>query len=1455
LEDQIICDNANTNNIQFIGNVNGTIYQWTNTNTTIGLSVNGVGDIGSFKGINSTNNTISGTILVTPMFTNAGITCTGTARSMVISVIPKPTVNPISDQEHCTGGVTNPVLFSGNVNGTIYTWTNSETSIGLAALGINNIPSFTTINTGTVPVISTIEVIPSYTSLGLTCIGSSKKFNYTIQPLPFIGDMSRSICSATELSVSPVNGGVNSDIVPPNTRYIWSVSSNSNVTGQYNATTPQSNFSQTLTNLTNSVQQLIYTITPISGNTIICTGQSFTLTVTIQPKASIPDQQVSICSEKGFVLTPTSFSGTTIIPEGTTYNWLMPSMSSGITGGIIGTNQNSVFGTFVNSTNIEQAAAYLVRPISGACEGASFKVNVEIKPLPRLSSVKQASAICTKSPFNYSASSTVANTSFTWIRQTVLGINNLPSSGNTNNISEILYNITDEIIRVPYIYTLTARGCSVIDTIYVDVLPNTPAVFAANNNKINCQPFFYQTFSTPAEYASVKWYYTDSTGRVLANINGYNSSYEFTNPGTYKVSMIGYHPNGCPDTLQKSVLITPSVRVSFTPNDSIYCGPIQKLRFINTSTYNGAGSVIYKWFVNDTLLSNDSNEFIYTFKTNSADTGAVKYMVRLEATTTVNNCVQVFSQPIILLPPRALFTASSIITCAPKSIVFTNNSKYVKSYEWYINDSLFSIASQPASLILKQPNKIYSVKLVADAGNGCSKDSLIQIIKTLPNPNSSINLSSNESCGNSELVVSASMDSSIATHKWIWTTNSLSAPSPTIYINNNIARFYFPINNTQSSIQYRIAIIDSSVVGCVDSSIAVYNLHPKPNAFFDIEKIEACSPWLLKPLNNSSLGNNDLDITGVVGWKVWRRGLLQSFGTGNLAFSSSIWNPSFLLTNTGTIDSLYDIQLIVNNRFACSDTIIKSVIVHPSPIADLLVGILQDDAPFRINKQNNLRAVHYPGINASYLWRIINPVTKAVLSTSVGLTPANYTISQMGDSILVEMIALSSFGCTADTARVLMKTNRLFTADFDRSDSIDCKLGSPITFKDISISKGTTIIEQFWDFGDGTTGSGSQVIHSYTKPGIYWVSLYVKDANGIISDKKVKRVVVFGPAIPNFLNTNACKDLVTSFTNNSILGFGSTKFELIKWDFGDGNISNLENPTHIYQNPGKYSVTLTVRGDSSCVSNAITKLITVYGPPNSNFTYTNNCINVPTFFKNTTNPSLADDGYDIVDWDFGDGERSSEKEPQHVYKISGTYKIQLITASKSCPSNRDTIVKQIKINLPREPIEYPLLKTVKNRQIILNAQSGGVSYLWTPATGLSNRLVKNPTAFYKEQDPAKINYVITISDSSGCSVDDRQEVWIFNKSDVYVPTAFSPNADGVNDLLLPFYINIKSLIYLRIYDRWGKLIFQTTDLKKGWDGLVNGKQAPLQTYAWVIDCVDADGKKIFKKGMVTLIRD
>jgi gliding motility-associated-like protein len=146
--------------------------------------------------------------------------------------------------------------------------------------------------------------------------------------------------------------------------------------------------------------------------------------------------------------------------------------------------------------------------------------------------------------------------------------------------------------------------------------------------------------------------------------------------------------------------------------------------------------------------------------------------------------------------------------------------------------------------------------------------------------------------------------------------------------------------------------------------------------------------------------------------------------------------------------------------------------------------------------------------------------------------------------------------------------------------------------------------------------------------------------------------------------------------------------------------------------------------------------------------------------------------------------------------------------------------------------------------------SGFTQYTWTPSTGLSNPFIKNPIAVLDNTT----RFQVQASTPEGCIGIDDIVVTVFKQGDIFVPTAFTPNNDQLNDYAVAIPAGILSFRYFRIYNRWGALVFSTTDYRKGWDGNVNGKPEGSATYAWVAEAVDYKGKVIRKKGLVTLIR-
>lgn len=209
--------------------------------------------------------------------------------------------------------------------------------------------------------------------------------------------------------------------------------------------------------------------------------------------------------------------------------------------------------------------------------------------------------------------------------------------------------------------------------------------------------------------------------------------------------------------------------------------------------------------------------------------------------------------------------------------------------------------------------------------------------------------------------------------------------------------------------------------------------------------------------------------------------------------------------------------------------------------------------------------------------------------------------------------------------------------------------------------------------------------------------------------------------------------------------------------------------------------------------------------------------------------------------------------PVSTPTISTTYRVDVQDAI-GCNSLRSDTVK-VKVSQPLHVFTIPFdTVAYPGQQIQLIANSIGVTYNWSPATGLNNPFIQNPVATASNIIGSETLYKVVSTTADGCKGEGFVTIRISKGPDIYMPTAFTPNGDGLNEYFTPIPVGIKSYNYFKIFNRWGQLIFSTTRQNEGWDGLIMGKEQPTGVYVWMIEGVALDNRKIAKKGSVTLIR-
>jgi len=323
-----------------------------------------------------------------------------------------------------------------------------------------------------------------------------------------------------------------------------------------------------------------------------------------------------------------------------------------------------------------------------------------------------------------------------------------------------------------------------------------------------------------------------------------------------------------------------------------------------------------------------------------------------------------------------------------------------------------------------------------------------------------------------------------------------------------------------------------------------------------------------------------------------------------------------------------------------------------------------------------------------------------------------------------------------------------------------------------------------------------------------------------------------------------CNNYTINFQNTSTGGFS------YHWDFGvpgaPQDTSNEFEPTFTYPDTGTFSVKLVVNPHSTC-PDSITRLVKVYPKFRAAFSDSGaRCPGSTVYFTDLSTSTLKPIIY--WKWLFGDGDSSLAENPVHAYIKPGIYNVSLVSENyRSCI---DTAVNQLIID-NFTPFAGNDTAIVKGSSILFNA-TGGTKFTWSPPTNLSDTNIFNPVGIYP--DTGHFTYYVHVVSAYGCTGLDSIKVDVVNQASFVVPSAFTPNGDGKNDVFRPLAVGYRNLNYFRVFNRWGQEVYFSTTLEAGWDGYYRSKEADMGTYFWEISFTDRFGKNGFMKGDVVLIR-
>ena len=639
--------------------------------------------------------------------------------------------------------------------------------------------------------------------------------------------------------------------------------------------------------------------------------------------------------------------------------------------------------------------------------------------------------------------------------------------------------------------------------------------------------------------------------------------------------------------------------------------------------------------------------------------------------------------------------------------------------------------------------------------------------------------------------------------KWDWsfgngTTSNLQNPT-VIYTSNNKS-------------QYEIILTATDSLGCVDTR-KEYVTPIIPDSNFVVNDRTLC-------IGDSAL----FTLSG--GAKI--ASASWNFGDGE---TSNLLNPWHVFNKSGD----FTINVTVIDTNGCTGTKTRSGYVEVDDYPEAL---------FMTNVDSNSVNCHPTQIEFTDT-SIVNSFGSRVWDLGVPNpilpnTTAYWTYDKPG-LYSTSLIERTSNGCADTLTKVFEIIGPVADFTLSRTDiCVDEEI--TLTLKDTS-----NVMTFQWIPGDGTNNVNNidPYTHKYTEiplGGSTFIELLVYSEDSIC-DYKIKYPINIHEveARFDFIDTTVCDNEKAQFTNNSI---GATSY---LWDFQNGSTSTSENPADQNFNViGKYDVSLIIQDNINGCVDTIIKELEILPHPTVTASASSMCFGDSALIvaagANTylwDNTSIVDDATSNPTW--------ATPSQTTTFTVTGT-------DTNNCSSNATT-----KVIVITEPVNQLSDTCYVIGEMIQLGNDYGASYTYDWTLGETEYLKCQNCASQiiqiKDEHENPISFVVEYTDTLGCFVSqDEYQICILDKYTVDVPSAFTPNGAGENDMIYVKGHGIEELFYFRIYNRWGEVIFETNDINVGWDGTYKGEAQNMETYIYQAKVRFYNDEVEEKGGSITLIR-
>jgi gliding motility-associated-like protein len=629
---------------------------------------------------------------------------------------------------------------------------------------------------------------------------------------------------------------------------------------------------------------------------------------------------------------------------------------------------------------------------------------------------------------------------------------------------------------------------------------------------------------------------------------------------------------------------------------------------------------------------------------------------------------------------------------------------------------------------------------------------------------------------------------------------------------------------------FNVTLITTSSAGCKDTIVYTVNIQGLPIANAGSDTI-SCT-------NNSSINLGGTILNAGGGQWIGSTGSTFTPGGTTSTVLNATYTPSAAAVASGA-DTLT--LFTTSNGFCPSDTdqVIISFYAGPTVNAGPDIFVCKDTMNFPVSGSVTVAS----GGNWSTSGTGTFSPTTGVNST---YTPSSADTTT--GSVMLYLTTTGNGNCIAakDTTIVTFTSTPI---SIITSNDSSCA-GNPL-----AISATTTNNTGIWTTnGTGTFAPDDTSLSATYLPsaadgvaGVVTMIFTSTNNGGCRSNADTLQVTLIPSPTAAFTSVSACPQDTVTFTDaststGSLVGWS--------WNFGDSGTSGLQNPIHIYGSGGPFIVSLVVTSNNGCVD-TLTQTVNVFNVPVANFNANGVCLSDGTDFTDLS--TVVGSTISSWIWSFGDGSTNgTTQNPIHSYPTSGSYTVLLtVQSAQGCV---DTVSQIIPV-LPGPNADFLSDDNIGDVGQVIHftdqSTNAPVSWFWDFGDGAidSTSTVQNPIHVYGSGGIYDV--CLHITDINGC-VDSicKQEIISMPPS---VPSGFSPNGDGVNDIFFVYGGPFKKLDF-KIYNNWGELIFESDKQSMGWDGKRKGIDQAIGVYVYTVVGVTEDDKEHKLSGDVTLLR-